>query len=193
MQTDNYFIRQYIDEFLFKKKHIFPEGLIREESVKIGSLKPYEIGLIENHFNHNKNSISIESRLMRSSRALNGKQEYHTFDYDSKFHTIDNHSVEYYGNNGFHKLISYGTIVNFISLLNQTFCILKKMNVVIKNIQNRKFRSYMDKFFIELKETNEYELVKLNHIKRRCIRSTYMHNSIEHIVFSPCIDLNEHD
>ena len=181
-QTDNHYVKHYIDEFIFKKTDKFAEGLIREESVQLSSLKHYEIKLMEHHLHTN-------SFLIRSSRAVNCKQEYHTFNYDAKFENIDNHSIEYY----LDKVISYGTIVNFIKLDNQNFCIIKKMKKCVFKSVNKKLQFYIDKFFIELKETNEYALVKLNNIIRRCIRSTYKLDSIEHIIFSPCIDLTEHD
>lgn len=51
----------------------------------------------------------------------------------------------------------------------------------------------IQKFFIEVSETDEYELIEFKNITLRCIRSSYMECKVETIVISPCMDLTEHD
>ena len=92
-------------------------------------------------------------------------------------------------------------IVNFVNIYNTNYCIIKnleKTNTVTTEIRDRQIfgptcSSKLNSFFIRVNVTENYKLVKLENIIRRCIRSSYIIDTIEYLIVSPCNDLKEHD
>ena len=86
----------------------------------------------------------------------------------------------------------YGIIRNLFSIDDKGYCCVQKFfkddnNYFFRNLHNLVYK-HIDKFFILVSLTDEYELVEWNLITRRCILTEYFLENKKEIILSPCND-----
>ncbi len=195
--TSNEDMHHFIDKHLINKPASRKDHLIRPEEMKLNSFKSHEACLITKYL---EAKSTHDVNLSQSQRAVIFKQDFHTFNHDASFITIDCHTVEYQLNDQLY----YGTIMNFVSINNENFCVIKSYEQTPidfrDRIISRSLIVLLNRFFIEVTLGNKHHLVNFENITRRCILSNYAPehlpgNDIEkkNFVISPCMDLTEHD
>ena len=119
--------------------------------------------------------------------------QYHTYDYDKNYETLNCNTIEYIKDNN----TSYGIIQNFLLADEKHFCIIRKFNILVNDSFYNKLDElslmHINKFFLMVEFSNESEIIECKNIMRRCIFVEYLNNKKNEIILMPCCDLNEHD
>ena len=166
--------------------------LIKASEKSIQSLKSHEIYLIKKL---DSNIVRLNQKILVSQRAFINSKEFHTFSYDSNFEALDCNTIEYKNKND--DTIMYGIIENFLLISNKGYCIVK---MFARTCHDSFFKSldklvlkHIDKFFLLVSLTDQYELVEWDLITKRCILMQYSNDGKREIMISPCQNLSECD
>lgn len=114
---------------------------------------------------------------------------YHTKDYALNHNQTNCYTVELKDKNLDQ---FFGTIHNFVSIESEIFCIVNLFNIdydndIFKGV-SATVSKHVDKFFLSVKNSTEFFLIKPKHIVRRCL---IIENSYATIL-TPCVEI-EHD
>ncbi len=85
----------------------------------------------------------------------------------------------------------FGIITRILEINKNIMCIVNLFENVPTNFENLSplTQKHLDNYFIYVKRSEKYVIVKPCHIIRRCI----LVESERDMVVCPCVDLNEHD
>ena len=183
----------FINSHIYKQSRFVKKmnTLIKPIEKSIVSLKNHEIYLIKkldfNIFKKNRNIQVAQVAYIES-------KEFHTMSYDSNFESLDCNTIEYknkYDEN------MYAKIENFFYINNKGYCLVKTFtrakNDNFINSLDKLVLKHLDKFFLLVILTDQYELIEWDLITRRCILVQYCLEGKSEIVLSPCNDLTECD
>ena len=140
------------------------------------------------------NIVRTKKNILLSHSAYINSKEYHSYDYDKKIESLNCNTIEY--KNKENSNLHYGIIRNLFSIDDKGYCCVQKFfkddnNYFFRNLHNLVYK-HIDKFFILVSLTDEYELVEWNLITRRCILTEYFLENKKEIILSPCNDLSEY-
>lgn len=178
-------VRNFINKHLFSKPATNVDLLINPKVVSLSLMKIHEINLIEN--------LTSIKEITFSQRAIIKRKEYHARSYDDSFESMNNNTIEFILNNE----KNYGSILNFVNFNKKMYCIVKKLK---KNNHDSFINSldslclkHIDKFFIMVNLTSDYELVEFKCVSRKCIFFEYKNSNILEKMIMPCSNLEECD
>ena len=88
--------------------------------------------------------------------------------------------------------VFFGDIYNILSIDGEIYFIInlyKKGITTAPASFNELTRKHYDKYFFPVTKTDRYALISQKSLVRRCL----LIDTKEHIILTPCVDLNEHD
>ena len=130
-----------------------------------------------------------------SQRVCINQIHYHTKGYDACFESLNDHCIEYLNNTND---LSYGLITNFIKVDPKKFyCIVEQINVYFDDnffkILDSLTLKHINKFFLMVKMSHEYEIIECHSITRKCILFEYKNSIRDEKMLMPCENLEECD
>jgi hypothetical protein len=183
------FVKTHMYNSRFEKKE---NCLLKPKEKNLNSLKSHEIYLFKKI---DSNVYRLNQKILVSDRALINSKEFHSLAYDNNFEALNCHTIEFKTKN--EDFLYYGIIENFFNLSGKGFCLVKKFSLNPRDTffskLNKLVLNHIDKFFLLVTMTDEYELVEWDLITRRCILMNYTNNGKKEIMLSPCNDLSECD
>ncbi len=183
----------------FIRKHLSNETIITEDlMLKPTVLKIHLVDLFIRQLIAEANLDTSGLFISLSENAQIKKKVYNTEAYDQKFDHIDCHNIEYRKYDLYGDLtLRYGIIMRFLTLKDINYIIVKRYERMdhdhINNGLSLLCKKHINKFFIRVEISTEFELVPFDKLTRRCILSHAFLGPVTEKIISPCKDLNEHD
>ena len=111
---------------------------------------------------------------------------FHTFNYDLN-RNYCNHIVEYTNRAN---AVKVGKIIKIFEIGISLYCLIEiYQEKIIENVGSQKIKNFIERYFIEVKESAEFQIILKKRILRKCIKIVIDSN----IYLTYCVDSDEHD